>query len=139
MQIDHALMLIVFVALSGVWLERRQYLAFCVAVVTQAPFWIGSLIFFNTGLTPIEVNMVSDLSVCAILVWLSARARWIIWASVAMLCMGIADVYASMFGMLYYFELHVALHALALAIIVGRKHLDRIDRHMRHHSAGVLD
>lgn len=122
-------------------MARLQWAALGAAFVTQLPFWIGSMIYFETGTTPVHVNMVTDLSVSAFFVFLAHRFRkaWLIWLGVVFLCMGISDVYASLFGMSFYFVFHVFAHVLALLLIVGRKQIDRVDSVFGHPATSQVD
>lgn len=132
-------MTIIFLALAAVWAHRGQWVALLCAFISQVPFWVGSLVFFETGQTPIQLNIITDLLACAAFAWLASRFReqWMIWLSIVFLALLIADVYASLLGMLYYFQLHVGAHIAALLVVAGRKYVDRIDRPLRDSSAGA--
>lgn len=130
MQVDHMAMIFAFTVLAGFLAIKGRWFVLACAALSQVPFWIGSVYFMHTGVTPVELNMVADLAVCAAFVWLAYRFRlmWLIWLGIVFLSMGIIDVYAAFAGMLYYFEMHVFLHFIALLVIAGRRYVDRVDR-----------
>lgn len=122
-------MLFCFSALSLFWVWRKSFLAISTATISQLPFWIGSMVFFDTGQTPVQLNIVTDLAASTAFVFLAYQMRrnFLVCLGILFVSLGLVDVYASLFGMLLYFELHVAAHALALILIIGRGAIDRID------------
>ena len=109
---------------------KKQWLPLAAVAISQAPFWIGSILSFQSGITPVGTNMVTDLSVSALFIFLAYRYEfmWLIWLSIVYVCAGILDVYSLVFGLSFYLEAHEVLHYAALIIIGGRKYVARIDR-----------
>jgi len=134
-------MLVLFMFFAGFWLRQGSFFSLSCGFISQVPFWIGSMIFVASGQTPVEVNIITDLAASTAFVWLAYRFRetWLIILGVLFLLLGITDVYAAFFGMMLYFELHVAMHILALIVIAGRKSVDRIYRPLRNRPSSVPD
>lgn len=135
------IMLAAFLAFSLFWGAHRAVFPVAIGALSQVPFWIGSFVFIDTGVTPIQLNIVTDLAASTAFVFLAYRFRqmFLVWLGILFVALGAVDIYASLFGMLYYFELHVAAHLLALILIAGRKVIDRIDRPLDNRPAHLAD
>lgn len=130
--IEHSAMAIIAAIVTGWLLASRDWFALLAMSVSQAPFWIGFVVFSAIQVNPTQYNMVTDLAASAAFVWLAYRfdQAWLIWLAVVFLCAGIADVYASRFGINNYLELHEVLHYTALILIMGRSRIVRVDRRL---------
>ena len=126
-------MLVVAGAFSGFLVYRGAWFPLIALALSQFPFWMGYAVSFVGEYHPVKFNMFTDMIVSGIFVWLGYQINkaWLIWLGVVFLCALLVDLFALIFGMNNYFELHEFLHYTAMAVIAGRQGVVRVDRHIR--------
>lgn len=97
-------------------------------MVSQVPFWAGVAAWLPQQIIWVDLNMVMSLATAGAFLLLAHVFGGLSWVAVCLIFVGATlwDVYASLFGVSYYLELHEVLHYLALIGLVGRKFLDRV-------------
>ncbi len=123
MQAEHYLMAIV--ALLATYLVRRDPVGVYSVLWSQMPFWAGSAYFFAYGGQPFFVNLGSDL-VCAAGFLLAAHIydrKSLIALCTIFTAATVVDIYALVFGLQLYVEIHEVLHYASFIVIVGRQRI----------------
>lgn len=133
MPFEYLGMLAAGVTAVGFLAYRRAWFAAGCALLSQTPFWAGYAVWHISPEYPTSLNIVTDLAVSAIFVRLAyvMDQQWLIWLGVVFLCGLVIDLFAAVFGMYYYLELHEALHYIALVAILGCGYAVRVDRYVR--------
>ncbi|MDC0657038.1 hypothetical protein N6L27_03410 [Leisingera sp. SS27] len=114
---------------------RRNWSWFGAALLSQAPFWGGTLAFLVTGnLTPVNVNLALNLAVAAIFIDWAQRLQKRnsggivhVWICLIFLGASTMDVMQVLAPASWYMTAQEAAHYLALIAIGGRAYVRGID------------
>lgn len=119
--------------LTWTW-RKGQHFAMGTIALSQLPFWVGLLVFSSLGRSPFEANLVLDLSVGAIFVWLlyTFNEKWLAWCAMLFVTAGIVDVLSAVRYMIgtpfpHHMLAHEIIHYLALCVVMGREYVNRWD------------
>ncbi|WP_171644648.1 hypothetical protein [Ruegeria sp. HKCCD6109] len=98
-------------------------------VASQLPFWIGSTLWILQQIRqPIEVNMVADLAMSVLFVFLAHRTGKAFYAFLSLLfvCAACISIWAVFFGTpSLYMMAHEFIHYACLIVILGRTRVSR--------------